>query len=482
LRWSPLRNLDKQIVRKGESAKIILENRGGVGIIGLQEFVQVLVLRKKIVYPLFFLFFWIAVFPLFAEEEQGKDRESDGKPLLHLGQWEFDAGGQVLLRGDFTWNQNLTDFRFTPGLQESQFLERTRLQVSVENRALNLEGFVQGQWYGRWGGTVQRSAFDLYQGYIKWENILGVPASLKAGRQEFLYGSAYFIGTNDFYNGLVWDGAKGSVKPFESLNIDLLGSKMVKLNPGDPDVYLAGLYTTYKIYTEGSLEGYLFYNKGGFPLSHREFVLTDSNQKWFTLGGRFAGKVAGLDYELEPLFQWGTVKTTIGDGRDPVRTYGGHINLGYTFKLPWEPRVFGTYAYGSGDSTPFDGKYTEFHNIFNDDDELYGRMKVIPDQSGVTVNEIHASGLQIWVAGLSINPLSKLNLSLQANYFLANKVPSGFSKYVGTEVDLAISYQLRKGISFILGLSKFYTGSFFEEASGSNKNMEYIYIQAEVEF
>ena len=104
----------------------------------------------------------------------------------------------------------------------------------------------------------------------------GVFRQLKAGRQEFLYGSAFFIGTNDFYNGLTWDGAKGSIKPFEPLNIDVLGGKMVKLNPGDPDIYLAGLYDAYQIYKEGSIEGYLFYNKGGFPLSHREFVLIDS--------------------------------------------------------------------------------------------------------------------------------------------------------------------------------------------------------------
>jgi hypothetical protein len=441
-------------------------------------------LKKTISYPLFFfLFSWFTAFPLFAEEDKGKDGESEGKALFHLGQWEFDAGGQVRLRGDFAKNQNFTDRTFTPGHREAQFLERTRLQGSVENHALNLEGFVQVQWYGRWGGTDQKSAFDLYQGYVEWEKILDSPASLKAGRQEFLYGSAFFIGTNDFYNGLVWDGAKGSVKPFESLNIDVLGAKMVKLNPGDPDIYLAGLYSTYKICKEGSLAGYLFYNKGGFPLSHREFLLTDSGQKWFTLGGRFAGKVGGLDYELEPQFQWGKVRETIGDGRDLVRTYGGHIDLGYTFKLPWEPRVFGAYAYGSGDNNPFDGRYTEFHGTtFNDDDNLYGGMKVIPDQSGVTVNDIHASGLQIWVGGLSINPLPKLNVTFRVHHFLANKVPSGFSHQIGTELDLPISYKLTEGISFIVGLEKFYTGSFFEQASGSKKNIEYAYIQAQVEF
>ena len=118
---------------------------------------------------------------------------------------------------------------------------------------------------------------------------------------------------------------------------------------------------------------------------------------------------------------------------------------------------------------------------FNDSG-LYGDMKVIPDQSGVTVNDIHASGLQIWVGGISVNPLSELNVTLRAHYFLANKVPSGFSKDVGTEVDFDISYKLRKGISFILGLNKFYTGRFFEQASGSKRNIDYVYIQAEVEF
>jgi hypothetical protein len=440
-------------------------------------------LKKTFAYSLFFLFFWLGAFPLFADEDKGKDRESYGKALFHLGQWEFDVGGQVRLRGDFAENQNFTDFSFTPGHREAQFFERTRLQGSVENHALNLEGFVQVQWYGTWGGMDRRSAFDLYQGYVEWEKIGGSSISLKAGRQEFLYGSAFLIGTNDFYNGLSWDGAKGSMKPFEPLNIDLLGGKMVKLNPGDPDIYLAGSYTTYQIYKEGSLEGYFFYNKGGFPLSHREFVLIDSGQKWFTLGTRFVGKVNGFDYELEPQFQWGKVREAIGDGKDLVRTYGGHIDLGYTFKLPWEPRILGTYAYGSGDNNPLDGRYREFHgSTFNDDGDLYGDMKVISDQSGVTVNDIHASGLQIWVGGLSVNPLSKLNVTVRVHRFLANKVPSGFSKDVGTEVDLSLSYKLIKRISFLLGLNKFYTGRFFEQASGSKRNIEYAYIQAEVEF
>ncbi len=57
-------------------------------------------LKKKIVYPLFFfVFFWFTAFPLFADEDKEKDKESDREVVLRVGQWEFDFEGQVRLRG-----------------------------------------------------------------------------------------------------------------------------------------------------------------------------------------------------------------------------------------------------------------------------------------------------------------------------------------------------------------------------------------------
>jgi hypothetical protein len=439
--------------------------------------------KKETIYlVLFSLFVWLGPFVVLAGDDGEKEKESEKIVVLRTGEWEIDVGGQVRLRGDFAWNQNFTNFAFTPDHKEAQFLERTRLQASIENRSLNLEGFVQGQWYGRWGGIDNRSDFDLYQGYIEWGKVLNLPVSLKAGRQEFLYGSAFFIGTNDFYNGLNWDGFKTSIRPFDQLVVDILGAKMAKLNSEDPDIYLTGLYTTYKIYKEGSLEGYLFYNKGGFPISHREFVLIDSGQKSFTLGARLAGKIGGFDYELEPEFQWGKIKNVIGDGKDLVRAFGGHLDLGYTFKLPLEPRIFGAYAYGSGDNNPFDGRYREFHGSLFNDSYIFGDMNVIADLSGVTVSDVHASGLQIWIGGLEVKPLPKFGVTVRVHRFLANRVPSGLSKDIGTEIDSEISYKLTKWLSFLVGLDRFFTGRFFRQASGSGKNIDYAHIHAQLEF
>jgi len=426
---------------------------------------------------LFFLLFCSGILPALADDERVK-KEADSLQK----EWEFEVEGQVRLRGDFAWNQDFTDFTFTPGRREGQFLERSRVQVSLESKTLNLEAVAQGQWYGRWGGRDERSDFDLYQGYVAWEKALGLPISLKAGRQELSYGSAFFLGQNDSYNGLSWDGLKVSVDPAEQFDIDILGAKMAKLNNEDPGIYLAGVYATYQIDKERSVEGYLFYNKGGFPLFHREFEFVDSGQRWFTLGARIAGKIKGFDYELEPQFQWGRVREVAGDGKDRVRAYGGHIELGYSFKFPWETRVFGAYARGSGDNKPFDGTYTEFHGTVFTDTYLTGDMNVIADLSGLTVNNIRASGIRVAVGGITVNPLTDLSLTLRGHRFHATRGPSGFSRDLGTELDLVLSYNLMKGISFLAGLDRFLTGRFFEQTSKSKKNIDYLYLQAQVEF
>ncbi len=430
---------------------------------------------------LLFLSFSLTPLSVFSDEGKGKKGDREGSDPSE-NRWKLELEGQVRLRGDFARNQSLTDFAFDPKHRESQFLERSRVQTSLENPALNMEAVVQGQWYGRWGGTDERSSFDLYQGYVSWGKILGSPVTLKAGRQEISYGSTFFIGPNDFYNGLSWDGFKVSINPLEQLDVDLLGVKMVRLNPGDPDIYLAGIYGSYKIDEQGSLETYLFYNKGGFPFSHREFQLTDSGQKWFTLGARVAGKAHGFDYELEPQFQWGKVRQVAGDGNDRVRAYGGHIDLGYTFNLLWETRLFGAYAFGSGDNNPFDRVYKEFHGAIFNDTYLVGDMSIITDLSGLTVDRFHASGIRVGIGGITISPFPDLSLTLRGHRFFANRSPSGFSRDLGTEVDLAVFCKPLKGMSFLVGFDRFFTGRFFEQASKSKKNIDYIFIQAQWDF
>ncbi|OGK77146.1 MAG: hypothetical protein A2X53_18660 [Candidatus Rokubacteria bacterium GWA2_70_23] len=222
-----------------------------------------------------------------------RDEVRDELKRRDEGSVKIDAGAQIRVRGDFARNQNFTDFTFTPGASEGQALERIRPRASIELPASKVRLVTQGQWYGRRGGVEEREDLDLYQAYIEWNDILDSPVSIRAGRQELVYGSTFFLGANDFYNGLTWDGLKLTLAPGADFTVDAVGVTMATLNPGDPDIYLAGVYATWRAAEGHALEGYFFYNAGFYPVSHGEVTLPSDGHRWFTLGARVPDALAG---------------------------------------------------------------------------------------------------------------------------------------------------------------------------------------------
>jgi hypothetical protein len=160
----------------------------------------------------------------------------------------YDIEGQIRARGDFAANQNLGDFSFSPDTHDEQIISRTRLGLSLKPMD-TLEGFVQGQFYLR-ENHDDYSKVNLYQAYLELHDMKYVPINLKIGRQELVYGSAFFLGANDFYDGLVWDAAKLRLGlPFSDSWIDFLGARFVKLdkNTSDDEPALYGAYSSYKL-------------------------------------------------------------------------------------------------------------------------------------------------------------------------------------------------------------------------------------------
>lgn len=388
--------------------------------------------------------------------------------------------GQVRLRGDFVENQNLSDFAFSLDSHDEQILSRTRLSLSLEP-IKQIKGFIQGQFYSRQDHNDYSKA-SLYQAYIEVLDAENSRVSLKAGRQDFCYGSSFFLGTNDFYDGLTWDGAKVKILPKDDFWIDLIGARYVKLdkNTSDSEPALYGAYSSYKPAKDTDIDLYFFYHKGGFKFFHTD--LPDS-PRWFTLGTRIAGKIKGqFDYELEPLYQFGRIDNPERASHDAVSAYGGHAEAGYTFDSGYKPRLFIGYAFGEGDNDASDKKYREFHgNIYNDN-YLVGDTSLIPDLSGITIGDTRASGMRILLAGLSIDPHPKINLNLDYHYFKADRTPAGVSRKLGSEIDLIITYKLWKDLNIIASANRFFTGKFFEDVTGSGKDVKYFYIQTQIEF
>jgi hypothetical protein len=152
-------------------------------------------------------------------------------------------GLDTLVRPEAATNFSLGSFSFTPGNDERRILLRIRPSVTV-SPSENLSARVEGQWYAYYDDK-DFSLFSLYQGYV--EGVLpGVKGvSLKAGRQEFVYGSTFLLGADTFYDGLTFDAAKVSWKPAERFSLDLFGGQYVQKWSGGIEGKLYGIYATY---------------------------------------------------------------------------------------------------------------------------------------------------------------------------------------------------------------------------------------------
>ncbi len=250
------------------------------------------------------------------------------------------------------------------------------------------------------------------------------------------------------------------------------------ISNNDPALY--GVYSNYKLKDNTDFDLYFFSHKGGFSFFHAD--LPDSPE-WYTLGTRIAKHTENnFDFEIEPLLQFGKIENPNRGERDNINALGGHFEAGYTINSKSKPRLFAGYALGSGDNNLQDNKYQEFHgNIYNDN-YIVGDVSLIPDLSGVTAGDIRASGMHIFVCGISINLQPELNLNLDYHNFTADKTPLDINKSIGREVNLILTYELLENVNIITSANRFFTGQFFQDAADSKKDIDYFYIQTQVKF
>jgi hypothetical protein len=137
---------------------------------------------------------------------------------------------------------------------------------------------------------------------------------------------------------------------------------------------------------------------------------------------------------------------------------------------------------GSGDNDTLDKRYEEFHGNIYHDSYYSGDIGIIPDLSGITVEDSRASGMHILVSGVSADVTSKLNLNLDYHFFVADKTPEGISKNVGSEINFIAAYELLENMSMIASANRFFADEFFKDSSESSEDVNYFYIQTEFAF
>ncbi len=402
-----------------------------------------------------------------------EDGEEGGKADPPL-RFALDA----LLRPEAASHLDFRNFSYAPGQEEARIL--TRLRPSVTTRPSEaLSARVEGQWYA-FHGERDASSSGLYQGYVEGA-LPGV--SLKAGRQELSYGSAFLLGPDGFYDGLSFDAAKLSIRPSEGISVDLLGSRYAGAWAGGITGKLHGIHATWAPREAFSADLYGFRDTGDAGALHPK----GDHERTDSFGARFSGRAATrLSYEVEPVIQRGR-KNRDGTGHDHIRASGGHADLALDVPFGGRPgRLFLAYAFGSGDGNAGDRTFREFHNP-NNDTSLIGDMNVIGDLSGLTLadpggNDVAASGLRVLTAGGGVDLTERLNLSLDAHRFWAQKAPAGISREIGYETNLILTWKMGKDTTMLVSVNRFFTGEFFRDAAKRDKDIHYVYAQLQIAF
>lgn len=176
-------------------------------------------------------------------------------------------------------------------------------------------------------------------------------------------------------------------------------------------------------------------------------------------GLRGYGVIAGtgFDYDASFNYQFGQ------NGPQKVRAWAATAELGYSFKLPWKPRLSLFYGQATGDRDPNDDTDNRFERFFG-----FGRPWSANDY--ITFENIRAPKLRLECA-----PSKRFRFDLGYSWYWLDSASDRFaaannaidpagstSGYIGHEFDIRTRFNLGDKTELILGYAHFTAGGFTE--------------------
>ena len=374
-------------------------------------------------------------------------------------------------------------------------LQRARLGVKFAPTDW-LTFYAQGQSAFEFGGARAKipgqlgaegdNQIDLFQAYLR---IGEKNLNLTIGRQLLSYGDERLIGAFEWNNlGRSFDAVKFHYNT-DTWSIEAFTSSVVvpKRNVFDQSDLFDGNNTG----RDQIFSGIYFSSTGLIPVQTTDLYALELHEDYpvggtdfVTLGTRMKAdpkKLAGFDYETEMAAQTGKVK-----GKD-LAAFAGHWGTGYNWLgSSWKPRLGLEYNYATGDSNPADGTVGTFQNLFPTNHPFYGTMDFFSWQN------IHNPAVSF-----SVQPTEKLKVKLDYNFFwLADTHDAWYrangvtqvraispkaSSYVGSELDLNLTWKITKNFSLGGGCGHFFDGK-YAKATGASSDADFAYVQATLQF
>lgn len=397
---------------------------------------------------------------------------------------------------------------------DQQIPLQTDLWLEAHSEHWRLGGeFLDARQFGSDEGSAINNTHvdeaDFIQGYLAWsdQNLahsgLGVEAI--AGRQTLNFGSRRLVARNAMRNTInSFDGFRVRVVDYNHWQFNAFVTKPVGRYPNDSEQLLdhfhsfdepeeqawfsGGFLEVYDLPGKINAELYLYHlDEGDRKRSQTR------NRRYFTPGMRFYIKPAKgkFDFQSETIGQFGTVRATTAasDGKDLDHSaWYQHLDIGYTFEIPWSPRFALHYDYASGDHDPNDDKDQQF-------DTLYGARRFEFGPTGIygafARSNINTPGYRI-----GFNPHRTVQAFISHRFFwLAEDKDSwttarlrdrtgNTDSFIGQQIELAARWDFNSSLNFESGWAHLFKGAFAKETAGApdNKDVDYFYVQSQFRF
>lgn len=229
--------------------------------------------------------------------------------------------------------------------------------------------------------TNEVNAFELVQAWVgtNMEHPFGAGTSLavKVGRMQIDLGSRRLVAADDYRNttngftGVRADVGLRSIKasliyvlPQQRRPDDLsaiLDNKIRFDHEGFDQVLWGGIASRPHAIGAATVDLAFFHfgERDAAERQTRDRSLNSTDARIFR-----DPKVGTADYELEGIYQWGHISSTLAPGaaRLPVSAWFGHARIGYSLAGAWKPHLSAEIDIASGDKPG--GTYTRFDSLF----------------------------------------------------------------------------------------------------------------------
>ncbi len=353
------------------------------------------------------------------------------------------------------------------GYQLYRFLPYADLRLGSQVRAFGQLSLTRANRDAGSIGPPDDTGNDVLQAFVD----LSFPGATgawtaRAGRQVMAYGSERLISARYGPNVLrAFDGGMLSWQG-QDLRVDGFFVRPVRNDPddfsdrGDPERRLGGLYGTWSApggMAGTGLDAYLLslssgnarYNQGSGPETRN------------ALGARYFGKRAGWAWDLEAVYQYGSFAGA------PARAWSLASDVSHTFRdLPLHPRLGLKANIISGDRDPGDPKLQTFA-VFFPKGKYFGEAGLIGPANLINLHPSLTLDLGSgWTLGTAA--IFYWRQSLQDGvYGVAGNLlrPAGGSRsrYIGTQADVVLGWEVSRHLSFEAAYSVFRPGSFIRD-------------------